>query len=493
MKMKRKLAILLYFAAVFALGVPMWWRTTSIFRAPLPLAAMLSAQQTPLSPPPLRCTLFGASPALAAAVSALLRADGVAVSALPAPRANVSASVATAAAVDAALRPFAAAETAAPGRYAVFLLPAAKLPRPFTGQWRHGWAAADAAADDVAAVCRTLTQAASDEDLSVAAVRGGADAYRLALSLVNEDPAAVRVAWRLGDLCARYLRPMLARLAPFVRFARCDGEVVNYAEVSRSGPLTQLLAQGEWGSELQASLLPAVRLAVLVPSPRRPPLHVGETDAFLVPRWGGLAIHSVEEEENSNGTASTALVELTPENAAHDMALLVAHLRRLVGLPAIKNHSAAEAAVSVLYAGSGGVLEWEVDALVRRHAQDCANEAAESLAALATLLEGARYMRVVPEAAERVHGALAALAEASAAQERGDAEAQLGAARRALRLADAAFFDEHALAIMAFPDEHKYAIYVPLFLPVGVQLLSATFRELRHRRSKTKENKAKAD
>jgi phosphatidylinositol glycan class S len=41
---------------------------------------------------------------------------------------------------------------------------------------------------------------------------------------------------------------------------------------------------------------------------------------------------------------------------------------------------------------------------------------------------------------------------------------------------ESAFFDPSMLALLYFPDEHKYAIYMPLFLPVYVTVLAALFR-----------------
>ena len=36
---------------------------------------------------------------------------------------------------------------------------------------------------------------------------------------------------------------------------------------------------------------------------------------------------------------------------------------------------------------------------------------------------------------------------------------------------EAAFFDPSLLALLYYPDDQKYAIYVPYFLPVGLPIL----------------------
>jgi phosphatidylinositol glycan class S len=48
------------------------------------------------------------------------------------------------------------------------------------------------------------------------------------------------------------------------------------------------------------------------------------------------------------------------------------------------------------------------------------------------------------------------------------------------------FFDPNMLPQLYFPDEHKYAIYVPMFLPILVPILTGIFGEFRERRERGK-------
>jgi len=59
----------------------------------------------------------------------------------------------------------------------------------------------------------------------------------------------------------------------------------------------------------------------------------------------------------------------------------------------------------------------------------------------------------------------------------------LSHAARAQRLASEAYFDPSMLALLYFPDEHKYAVYTPLFGPVAVPLLVALLREVKEWRA----------
>lgn len=49
--------------------------------------------------------------------------------------------------------------------------------------------------------------------------------------------------------------------------------------------------------------------------------------------------------------------------------------------------------------------------------------------------------------------------------------------RRARRLAEEAFSHPSILAQLNFPDQHKVAMYLPLFLPAGLAILMALGKE----------------
>ena len=60
--------------------------------------------------------------------------------------------------------------------------------------------------------------------------------------------------------------------------------------------------------------------------------------------------------------------------------------------------------------------------------------------------------------------------------------AALNHAKQALERSESAFFDPTMVSMLYFPDEHKYAIYMPLFVPVSVPLLIALLREAKKKK-----------
>lgn len=60
-------------------------------------------------------------------------------------------------------------------------------------------------------------------------------------------------------------------------------------------------------------------------------------------------------------------------------------------------------------------------------------------------------------------------------------------------LASRAYFDSSMMGLLYFPDEHKYAVYTPLFGPVAVPLLLSLLKEFKlWREEKRKRKKARA-
>lgn len=62
--------------------------------------------------------------------------------------------------------------------------------------------------------------------------------------------------------------------------------------------------------------------------------------------------------------------------------------------------------------------------------------------------------------------------------------ASLQHSARALRHATHAAFNHEMLALLYFPDEHKWAVYTPLFGPVAVPLVLALLKEFKEWRAR---------
>jgi phosphatidylinositol glycan class S len=63
----------------------------------------------------------------------------------------------------------------------------------------------------------------------------------------------------------------------------------------------------------------------------------------------------------------------------------------------------------------------------------------------------------------------------------------------AIERSEKAFFDPTMVSMLYFPDEHKYAIYMPLFVPISVPMIMAVIKEFKEARRKRKDAKSKTD
>jgi len=71
--------------------------------------------------------------------------------------------------------------------------------------------------------------------------------------------------------------------------------------------------------------------------------------------------------------------------------------------------------------------------------------------------------------------------------------AALRSSSESLFLAEKAFFDRNMLSMLFFPEDHKFAIYIPLFLPIAYPIVFGLFPEIKRYMQKRKEEKAKKD
>lgn len=154
----------------------------------------------------------------------------------------------------------------------------------------------------------------------------------------------------------------------------------------------------------------------------------------------------------------------------------------------------------------------DLDSIIRRRILETSAEAINDLEVIAKLIQDQPNMRVGRVVQTQVKDALHALQtvswflqfrflahswwywEVKQAQDElkvGTMERAIGHVNRARRLASRAVFNPSMLSLLYFPDEHKYAIYTPLFGPIFVPLVLTLVKELkvvleRRKRSKLK-------
>ena len=62
----------------------------------------------------------------------------------------------------------------------------------------------------------------------------------------------------------------------------------------------------------------------------------------------------------------------------------------------------------------------------------------------------------------------------------GDYMSALRLSRDSVSNSESAFFDTSLLELLYFPQDQKFAIYIPMFLPLGIPILQSAFHALRY-------------
>lgn len=500
--MQKRLTILGIFAAICALGVPVWWRTTSIFRAPLPITQMLSASPATLPKPRCEIAIIGNSDHSKEIVKTVSESTGnIDVTSLGIKGDRELADKIVLSKPKDVEKLLSTISSTSSG-FKVFVVESYDgKERAFIGKNRTAWMISGQnrgnLAKTVSKVCQIMScvegEETKDEPKKRTEVKGVSE-FTVSFTLLNEDPESVVASWDFAGIAANFIMPMLEKLSPVARF-RVESQVLHFTDIGveprKEGnssyvvdveSLSQLLDSDEWNIDT-ATTEPTINMVILVPAPKHSPLHIAGsgTDGFIFPGWGGIIVHNLVT-TSTEASEGPRRYKFGAEDLTREMTIAVSQLRELIGI-SNKHLSKSKKGgpIEIMYEGSGGILEWEIDGLVRRKAMENSKEAAKTLSTFASLLESSRYMRVLERTRELIEGSLHHLEQFSKHAETGDCRAALGASQLALKESEEAFFDRNVLALLYFPDEHKYAIYVPLFVPIGIQLTTAFWRELKHR------------
>ena len=203
---------------------------------------------------------------------------------------------------------------------------------------------------------------------------------------------------------------------------------------------------------------PRLNFLVYIPPKEKSPLYIDDKDAvsgnaFLIPRWGGVLIY--------NGDNRNIDVDKV-------MRVFVAQIKLLLGLKNQRNDD-----FDVLPPKSQALRFWEKDFLYRFRTLEHLVHAKVTLQALAHLLNQISNIVINDEIGDEVFSAVSSAENASEllSDSSESLEAALKQAKMAFAASEKAFFDPSLLALLYFPEDQKYAIYIPLFLPVGIPII----------------------
>ncbi|KAF2984802.1 hypothetical protein EK904_003592 [Melospiza melodia maxima] len=121
--------------------------------------------------------------------------------------------------------------------------------------------------------------------------------------------------------------------------------------------------------------------------------------------------------------------------------------------------------------GNEGLADWELDHLLWAHTVENIATVSTTLTSLAQLLDKIGNIVIKDDVASEVYRAVASVQSAVTELSLGHLLAAFQASKEAVTCSERAFFDPSLLHLLYFPDDQKFAIYIPLFLPMAVPIL----------------------
>ncbi|KAL7422966.1 GPI transamidase component [Cryptotrichosporon argae] len=246
-----------------------------------------------------------------------------------------------------------------------------------------------------------------------------------------------------------------------------------------------------WSLDSGSTNNPVLRFLLFVPSSAHRPMHLAPSlravpsDAFLLPQFGGVVIL------NPPADAASDVLHLGAPALDAPFALFTRHLYELLDLPflpdwmvapepAPRPSSGAETRVGARRTAIQiqPVTPWQVETVLRTRLRENAGEAAKTLAGIVRLVDKISEMKVGAGVQALVDSAVQRLEGLPIAARSNSPLAAFLLARDAAVLASRAFFDPSMMGQLYFPDQHKFAVYTPLFAPVGIAMAVALVREL---------------
>ncbi|KAG1471953.1 hypothetical protein G6F56_001823 [Rhizopus delemar] len=240
--------------------------------------------------------------------------------------------------------------------------------------------------------------------------------------------------------------------------------------------LPHFVNSAEWNLASTSTSSPSIHFILYSPSQEEFPLRIHDTqgqplltNAFLIPRWGGIMIKNAKLSTEYKFTKS----ELQPI-----LKTFLSQLRSLIGVKDLKSRK-FEGLVSFEAAKKSGITLLEKDNLIRTRTLENAGNTISTLKSLGQLVDEIPNMVVQEHINLKVRTSLGHLEAARECLEKEDFMGALEHSIEAVELAEKAFFDPTMVSMLYFPDEHKYAIYMPLFVPTSVPLIAALIKEIK--------------
>ncbi|CAG8120443.1 unnamed protein product [Penicillium salamii] len=303
-----------------------------------------------------------------------------------------------------------------------------------------------------------------------------AETYHLSFSLFT--PGSRPSSWDIEAAVNEYVSPLLKALSPISDFT-VDTQVQLYANFAPTAPkpefdeseaawtlkkedLSAFVNAAEWPLNPSIGSGPTINFILYVPEPSQSPLIVKENRAssWIVPQWGGVFLLNPTLSNDKTGESNPA--HLSQDSLGPAFMTFSHQLLTLLGTPS-----------------TPASLPLRLQTSIRVRAATLLLSASSTMGSLASLTESLPSIPIPATVATSVSTTLSHLSSTCSHLREGRFGAALASARVAETEAERSFFEKSMVGQVYFPDEHKVAVYLPLLGPIGVPLVVGLLKEVK--------------
>lgn len=296
-------------------------------------------------------------------------------------------------------------------------------------------------------------------------------AFDILFSLMIPEPEKYRPTWKIQEAIEAYFDPMLEILKKLCHVS-IKSQILYLSNLSLKPQFNNqdnyyAVSQQDLGlainigTQLSSHVTsrPTLNFLTYIPVSRFSPLmivdqksHKLDSNAFLVPRWGGVLV--------LNTNSSEINMDLL-------MRTFVTQFKQLIGL----YHFDQDLVIRL--EGTAIISPIEYDFLIKFGLVENLAVAQLTMKSLSHLLTQISNIVINEEVSQQVFSAVEDYQAALELSLQGDFQGAFLRSQKSFISSEKAFFDDTLLALLYFPYDQKYAIYIPLFLPVGISFMSS--------------------
>ncbi|XP_011195473.1 GPI transamidase component PIG-S isoform X2 [Zeugodacus cucurbitae] len=319
--------------------------------------------------------------------------------------------------------------------------------------------------------------------------------YDVVVSILNPRPDIMNAKWNVRMAVETYIAPFLKEVSQISNYTLTtqwkyqlpfEADLKQVRDSSKIGrhyalgeaDLPHIITSIEKNLGVGITAKPAINLVVYITPCDIAPVHIynrqnrqatrQKVDSFISPKWGGIIIANPPIEACLSYNTAQQPVEFYV-NTNDVMQIMLYQLQKLLDINAEFNLEG----VKTVALEQTAPRRWEYEAYIRRSVVMHIATASNTLQSLIKLLDNISYIVINDDVGESINDAYKKLLLAKQALAAGNLLAASDYARTAFAASEHAFFDASLLAQLYFPDEQKYAIYIPLFLPIMVPVITS--------------------